>query len=182
MPGGFPFPRYSLCSTFSLVMRAWSGALLCLSAKGYPVNDISASPLISSASGYRALWHALVSWGLSQLCMSHFLGGGERWGRVQAEPSFPFLGKVYWSDSTLHRISRANLDGSQHEDIITTGGPCFQPRDHLSGYRAGEIAHLFKGKSQCALLTSCRVANHRWARSGCHWPESVLDRHGNQPD
>lgn len=30
-------------------------------------------------------------------------------------------GKVYWSDSTLHRISRASLDGSQHEDIITTG-------------------------------------------------------------
>ncbi|NIG60862.1 low-density lipoprotein receptor-related protein 4 [Pontoporia blainvillei] len=33
----------------------------------------------------------------------------------------PQEGKVYWSDSTLHRISRANLDGSQHEDIITTG-------------------------------------------------------------
>ncbi|KAL4696789.1 hypothetical protein H8959_002487, partial [Pygathrix nigripes] len=33
----------------------------------------------------------------------------------------PQEGKVYWSDSTLHRISRANLDGSQHEDIITIG-------------------------------------------------------------
>ncbi|VCW96984.1 unnamed protein product [Gulo gulo] len=33
----------------------------------------------------------------------------------------PQEGKVYWSDSTLHSISRANLDGSQHEDIITTG-------------------------------------------------------------
>ncbi|XP_004851952.2 low-density lipoprotein receptor-related protein 4 isoform X1 [Heterocephalus glaber] len=33
----------------------------------------------------------------------------------------PEAGKVYWSDSTLHRISRANLDGSWHEDIITTG-------------------------------------------------------------
>lgn len=33
----------------------------------------------------------------------------------------PLEGKVYWSDSTLHRISRASLDGSQHEDIITTG-------------------------------------------------------------
>ncbi|KAF6104569.1 LDL receptor related protein 4 [Phyllostomus discolor] len=33
----------------------------------------------------------------------------------------PQEGKVYWSDSTLHRISRASLDGSQHEDIITTG-------------------------------------------------------------
>lgn len=33
----------------------------------------------------------------------------------------PQEGKVYWSDSTLHRISRARLDGSQHEDLITTG-------------------------------------------------------------
>lgn len=33
----------------------------------------------------------------------------------------PLEGRVYWSDSTLHRISRASLDGSQHEDIITTG-------------------------------------------------------------
>ncbi|XP_078231746.1 low-density lipoprotein receptor-related protein 4-like [Callithrix jacchus] len=33
----------------------------------------------------------------------------------------PQEGKVYWSDSTLHRISCASLDGSQHEDIITTG-------------------------------------------------------------
>ncbi|KAK2107972.1 Low-density lipoprotein receptor- protein 4 [Saguinus oedipus] len=32
----------------------------------------------------------------------------------------PQEGKVYWSDSTLHRISCASLDGSQHEDIITT--------------------------------------------------------------
>lgn len=30
-------------------------------------------------------------------------------------------GKVYWSDSTLRKISRAALDGSQFEDIITTG-------------------------------------------------------------
>lgn len=33
----------------------------------------------------------------------------------------PQEGRVYWSDSTLHRISRARLDGSQHEDLITTG-------------------------------------------------------------
>eukprot|EP00061_Rhincodon_typus_P018828 g48171.t1 len=31
------------------------------------------------------------------------------------------LGKVYWSDSTLNKISRANLNGSQQEDIVTTG-------------------------------------------------------------
>ncbi|KAM3856102.1 low-density lipoprotein receptor-related protein 4 [Vipera latastei] len=33
----------------------------------------------------------------------------------------PEEGKVYWSDSTLRKISRASLDGSQYEDIITTG-------------------------------------------------------------
>lgn len=33
----------------------------------------------------------------------------------------PQEGKVYWSDSTLRKISRAALDGSQYEDIITTG-------------------------------------------------------------
>uniref|UniRef100_A0A672TRU4 Low-density lipoprotein receptor-related protein 4 n=1 Tax=Strigops habroptila TaxID=2489341 RepID=A0A672TRU4_STRHB len=33
----------------------------------------------------------------------------------------PREGKVYWSDSTLRKISRAALDGSQFEDIITTG-------------------------------------------------------------
>ncbi|XP_043938468.1 low-density lipoprotein receptor-related protein 4 isoform X2 [Protopterus annectens] len=30
-------------------------------------------------------------------------------------------GKVYWSDSTLRKISRANLDGSEQQDIVTTG-------------------------------------------------------------
>ncbi|XP_053242794.1 low-density lipoprotein receptor-related protein 4 isoform X2 [Podarcis raffonei] len=33
----------------------------------------------------------------------------------------PQEGKVYWSDSTLRKISRAALDGSQYEDIVTTG-------------------------------------------------------------
>uniref|UniRef100_A0A8C8RFF6 Low-density lipoprotein receptor-related protein 4 n=1 Tax=Pelusios castaneus TaxID=367368 RepID=A0A8C8RFF6_9SAUR len=33
----------------------------------------------------------------------------------------PQEGRVYWSDSTLRKISRAALDGSQYEDIITTG-------------------------------------------------------------
>lgn len=33
----------------------------------------------------------------------------------------PHEGKVYWSDSTLRKISRAALDGSKFEDIITTG-------------------------------------------------------------
>uniref|UniRef100_A0A8B9C424 Low-density lipoprotein receptor-related protein 4 n=1 Tax=Anser brachyrhynchus TaxID=132585 RepID=A0A8B9C424_9AVES len=43
----------------------------------------------------------------------------------------PREGKVYWSDSTLRKISRAALDGSKFEDIITTGksdfvlGVCF---------------------------------------------------------
>ncbi|KAI2662129.1 Low-density lipoprotein receptor-related protein 4 [Labeo rohita] len=30
-------------------------------------------------------------------------------------------GKVYWSDSTLKKISRANVNGTEHEDIISTG-------------------------------------------------------------
>uniref|UniRef100_A0A7N6BYU7 EGF-like domain-containing protein n=1 Tax=Anabas testudineus TaxID=64144 RepID=A0A7N6BYU7_ANATE len=30
-------------------------------------------------------------------------------------------GKVYWSDSTLKKISRANINGTAHEDIISTG-------------------------------------------------------------
>ncbi|KAK7925154.1 hypothetical protein WMY93_007464 [Mugilogobius chulae] len=33
----------------------------------------------------------------------------------------PKEGKVYWADSTLKRISRAHLNGSAHEDIISTG-------------------------------------------------------------
>ena len=33
----------------------------------------------------------------------------------------PPAGKVYWSDSTLKKISRANIDGKAHEDIISTG-------------------------------------------------------------
>lgn len=33
----------------------------------------------------------------------------------------PPAGKVYWSDSTLKKVSRANMDGSEHEDIIATG-------------------------------------------------------------
>ncbi|XP_072448783.1 low-density lipoprotein receptor-related protein 4 isoform X1 [Chiloscyllium punctatum] len=33
----------------------------------------------------------------------------------------PKEGKVYWSDSTLNKISRADLNGSQQEDIVTTG-------------------------------------------------------------
>uniref|UniRef100_A0A673GQR4 Low density lipoprotein receptor-related protein 4 n=1 Tax=Sinocyclocheilus rhinocerous TaxID=307959 RepID=A0A673GQR4_9TELE len=30
-------------------------------------------------------------------------------------------GKVYWSDSTLKKISRANVNGTEYEDIISTG-------------------------------------------------------------
>ncbi|CAL8404823.1 unnamed protein product [Boreogadus saida] len=33
----------------------------------------------------------------------------------------PAAGKVYWSDSTLKKVSRANMDGSEHEEIIATG-------------------------------------------------------------
>lgn len=33
----------------------------------------------------------------------------------------PRAGKVYWSDSTLKKISRANISGKEHEDIISTG-------------------------------------------------------------
>lgn len=33
----------------------------------------------------------------------------------------PPAGKVYWSDSTLKKISRASIDGKAHEDIISTG-------------------------------------------------------------
>ncbi|XP_072320955.1 low-density lipoprotein receptor-related protein 4 isoform X2 [Eucyclogobius newberryi] len=33
----------------------------------------------------------------------------------------PKEGKVYWSDSTLKKISRAHLNGSKHEEIISTG-------------------------------------------------------------
>lgn len=32
-----------------------------------------------------------------------------------------FVGKVYWSDSTLKKISRANINGTGHEDIISKG-------------------------------------------------------------
>lgn len=37
-------------------------------------------------------------------------------GRV-ASPA----GKVYWSDSTLKKISRANINGTADEEIISTG-------------------------------------------------------------
>ncbi|KAK7175881.1 hypothetical protein R3I93_000216 [Phoxinus phoxinus] len=30
-------------------------------------------------------------------------------------------GKVYWSDSTLKKISRANINGTEYEDLISTG-------------------------------------------------------------
>ncbi|XP_072236089.1 low-density lipoprotein receptor-related protein 4 isoform X1 [Leuresthes tenuis] len=33
----------------------------------------------------------------------------------------PKEGKAYWSDSTLKKISRANIDGTAQEDIISTG-------------------------------------------------------------
>uniref|UniRef100_A0A8C7Z988 Low-density lipoprotein receptor-related protein 4 n=1 Tax=Oryzias sinensis TaxID=183150 RepID=A0A8C7Z988_9TELE len=33
----------------------------------------------------------------------------------------PKEGKVYWSDSTLKKISRANINGTGHEDIISKG-------------------------------------------------------------
>ncbi|OCT83711.1 low-density lipoprotein receptor-related protein 4 [Xenopus laevis] len=33
----------------------------------------------------------------------------------------PVQGRIYWADSTLRKISRAALDGSSHQDILTTG-------------------------------------------------------------
>lgn len=38
----------------------------------------------------------------------------------------PPAGKVYWSDSTLKKVSRANINGTAYEDIISTG------EDHLN--------------------------------------------------
>lgn len=33
----------------------------------------------------------------------------------------PCAGKVYWSDSTLKKISRASISGKAQEDIVSTG-------------------------------------------------------------
>lgn len=33
----------------------------------------------------------------------------------------PRAGKVYWSDSTLKKISRASISGKAQEDIVSTG-------------------------------------------------------------
>lgn len=71
-----------------------------------------------------------------------------RAGWVPAEP-LPSAGKVYWSDSTLHRISRARLDGSQHENLITTGGSCSRPAERglprCVKERASELSRLPAG-------------------------------------
>lgn len=33
----------------------------------------------------------------------------------------PHAGKVYWSDSTMKKISRASISGKAQEDIVSTG-------------------------------------------------------------
>ncbi len=54
------------------------------------------------------------------------------WGNSQCIDAFAYnvhhykycpapAGKVYWSDSTLKKISRANVNGTEYEDIISTG-------------------------------------------------------------
>lgn len=56
----------------------------------------------------------------------------------------PHAGKVYWSDSTLKKISRANINGISHEDIISTGEgwlTCIKSCDSASSECHDFISH-----------------------------------------
>ena len=53
------------------------------------------------------------------------LRGGKRSGSLSAVPVIPLPepggGKIYWTDDETGKIQRANLDGSEVEDLVTTG-------------------------------------------------------------
>ncbi len=84
----------------------------------------------------------------------------------------PPAGKVYWSDSTLKKISRANIDGQAHEDIISTGEEAAYMTDAVQ-----------LSQSQChdsVSVSLCRLDDNWRPGSGRCRQEDLLDRHGNQ--
>nr|XP_014343518.1 PREDICTED: low-density lipoprotein receptor-related protein 4 [Latimeria chalumnae] len=96
----------------------------------------------------------------------------------------PKEGRVYWSDSTLRKISRVNVDGSQSEDIITTvlprvllefpPPPCASPCRYMYWTDWGEHAKL----ERAGMDGSDRVVliNHNLG-----WPNGlVIDKAGSQ--
>ena len=92
----------------------------------------------------------------------------------------PLAAKVYWSDSTLKKISRANINGTAHEDIISTGedgGAWVAPRPSTPFHAATAVA----SRVQPFSLSLCRVGDDRRSRGGRPRQEDLLDGHGDQP-
>lgn len=83
-------------------------------------------------------------------------------------------GKVYWSDSTMKKISRASISGKAQEDIVSTG-------------EEGDSRVLIFSSSHSILtpfwlhLPPCRLDDDRWPGGRCRGQEDLLDRYWNQP-
>ena len=92
--------------------------------------------------------------------------------------------KMYWTDSGTDKIRRANLDGSNVEDLITTG--LGHPEDIALDMSGGKMYWTDSGtdKIQRANLDGSNVENPRhhgiasarWDRPGRERGQDVLDR------
>ncbi len=90
-------------------------------------------------------------------------------------------GKVYWSDSTLKKISRANVNGTEYEDIISTGKESTVNLKTTYSNRTPFIQSLnFFTHLKC-FLHSFRSDDHRWSGSGFSGQKNLLDGHGDEP-
>uniref|UniRef100_A0A665TXA2 Low-density lipoprotein receptor-related protein 4 n=1 Tax=Echeneis naucrates TaxID=173247 RepID=A0A665TXA2_ECHNA len=78
------------------------------------------SKSIQSADKLTGLGRHTLAENLENLMDIHMFHRHRERGLCQAHV-YHAVSKVYWSDSTLKKISRANINGTAHEDIISTG-------------------------------------------------------------
>ena len=88
-------------------------------------------------------------------------------------------GKIYWADEGTHKIQRANLDGSNIEDLITSDTGLGGPRSITLDLTEGKIywADRSRRKIQRANLDGSNIED--LVTTGLRHPDSIaLDLSG----
>lgn len=84
-------------------------------------------------------------------------------------------GKVYWSDSTLKKICRSNINGTQHEEVVSTG------TQKLIMFHLIHFTSVIVLEMSSSLFFHLRSVDHWWSGRGFSGQEDLLDGHRDKP-